>query len=271
MTLSLMFGVWPYLAGLILLAGIALRCWLSSTRFDKSRFDKSRLNKPRFDKPPLDKPRLDKLDRRLAEAATQLAGGRLRRTALVALMLGHLVAVTLPHQLLTWSHGAPFLFLWESVVFAAAGIVLAGMARQVWRQLADAAGSRLTQSADTVFLTLLLAGSLSGLLMAVLHRWAAVWGVLLLTPYVHSVIAGHPSVEQLAQVPFLARIHLFSMISLLAVFPFSRFAILAIGPLQSGAAMLLRFLAAVWTPCRRTFELGVRWASLTLGLSVEEE
>src|SRR5262249_27641726 len=85
--------------------------------------------------------------------------------------------------------------------------------------------------ADTAFLAIIFVALFSGLLMAVSYRWASIWGIVTLRPYVVSLLRGAPAPSFAIEMPFLVRLHIFSSFAALALVPFTRltpFFILAI-------------------------------------------
>src|SRR5256885_13652392 len=94
----------------------------------------------------------------------------------------------------------------------------------MWRHLGHSNRSAITELSDTVFLALLLLGILSGVLPAALYRWGSTWGALTLSPYLVSLVRVKPMAGLASQMPFMVRLHVFSLFAAFAVFPLTRLA-----------------------------------------------
>lgn len=161
------------------------------------------------------------------------------RAAWCLLLSGHLVALALPARVLAWNAHPARLYALEGAAFAIGLGALAAWvvsARRHFGRRAPLAG----ELADSVFLSLLATGLLSGLAIAVVYRWASTWGVATLTPYVLSLPAGAPRKEYLEGLPFLVQLHVFSAPAALAAAPFT-----------TTAGALARRLAETWQRAAR--------------------
>jgi nitrate reductase gamma subunit len=76
-------------------------------------------------------------------------------------------------------------------------------------------------------------GVLSGLLLAVLYRWGSSWGAMILTPYTASLLRGKPAANFILQMPFLVRLHVFSLFAAVAIVPATRLGTAIVGALQA--------------------------------------
>jgi nitrate reductase gamma subunit len=89
-------------------------------------------------------------------------------------------------------------------------------------QLRKPTASLVNELFETVFMAFLLVGAVSGILVAILHRWGSSWGVTILTPYVLSILRAQPAAYLAVQMPFLVRLHIVSAFAALALVPFTR-------------------------------------------------
>ncbi len=80
----------------------------------------------------------------------------------------------------------------------------------------------VTTWADYLVLTLLLAEVLLGMLVAVNHRWGALWSTGTVMPYVKSVFMLQPNVELVGELPALVKAHLVIAFLIFAFAPFTR-------------------------------------------------
>ena len=72
----------------------------------------------------------------------------------------------------------------------------------------------------------------SGLLLAIVERWASSWAALTWPPYVTSVVGLNPDVAIVAQMPYLVRLHVASALALITVLPFTPAIALVFYPLS---------------------------------------
>lgn len=227
-----LFGVWPYVATLILLSGMSVRVLLMRSSSDIGETTKLASCVP------------------LAARLTWYA-------SILGLVLLHLVQLVAPWSIALWNVAPLRLYLLEGVAFLFGLVTLIGFVIVVWRalyrrSLTSAAG----HLADLACFSMLFAGLVSGLLMAVLYRWSSAWGGTTLMPYLLSAFKGDPLVMLVTGMPFLVRLHVVSAFAALAVFPFTQMA-------SRASVVLCAALSLVTTPasgfantCRCT---GERW------------
>ncbi|HEY6350835.1 MAG TPA: respiratory nitrate reductase subunit gamma [Candidatus Angelobacter sp.] len=197
MKLNFLFAIFPYVAPGLLVVGTAVRYLL-------------------LRKHP------EIISAEIKEVKASLAGNRLWQISLVFLVVGHLIALVMPRMLLQWNSSHTRLYLLEGAAFAIGCAALAGWIVVLWRSLSRHGESRLIELSDMALLALLFVGISSGLLMAVLYRWGSTWGAMILTPYLMSVLRGEAAAHFVLQMPFLARLHVFSLFASIAVLPVTR-------------------------------------------------
>jgi nitrate reductase gamma subunit len=168
--------------------------------------------------------------------------GRVGALALVLVLLAHLVALVAPQALVAVSRARLRLYLLEGSGFLVGLAATLAWGRAVLRHL-RAEGPSLAGLADSTLLALVAVALVSGLVTAVLYRWASLWGVATLTPYVRSLGRAQPLGQLAAPMPFSVRVHLVSTFAALAVFPASRLAPAVIAPLHRLAGLVLSWLA----------------------------
>ncbi len=169
----------------------------------------------------------------ISEARAVFATGRLWRVSLLLLIAGHLIAVVLPGAILAWNGNRFRLYLLEGIAFAIGVAALGGWLALMWQNLKRHGGSVLAELSDTALLALLFVGILSGLLLAVLYRWGSSWGAMILTPYTASLLRGKPAANFILQMPFLVRLHVFSLFAAVAIVPATRLGTAIVGALQA--------------------------------------
>ena len=215
---SSVFVLWPYLAFALLLAGTALRTFMMWRHPSELAAQKS-------------------------EAWAAFRGNRLWRLSLLVLLTGHLPALLFPRAILRWNSVPARLYALEAFFFVAGCIAVISGGVVVWKQLGRSNSSLLVSAMDTVFLAFLMVGLVSGLVVAVMYRWASSWGAITMAPYVNSLLRGEPAVDFAAQMPFLARLHVLSSFAAIAVIPFTRLSTVLVGLIYSAATLAARPLA----------------------------
>ena len=181
--------------------------------------------------------------------------GRLGALALGLLLLAHLAALLAPQALVTVTRAHLRLYVLEGSGFLVGFVGLLAWARMMFRHL-RAEGPSLAGVGDSMLLALIALALGSGLVTAILYRWASVWGVATLTPYVRSLGRGRPLGVLASQMPFPVQLHLVSTFAALAVLPFSRLALALIVP----AHRLGRRLAGwLWQPLRAAARHARAW------------
>ena len=172
----------------------------------------------------------------LAEAKTTFAG-RVWWASMLLLLAGHLSGLLFPRAVMSWNASQTRLYLLE----AAAGLVgLAAVLSSlvlILRLIRRPTTSVLTELFETVFLAFLFVGAVSGVLVAIVHRWGSSWGVAILTPYAMSLLRGQPAPELAAQMPFLVRLHLLSAFAAVALVPLTRLATFPVIAMQRSMAL----------------------------------
>jgi nitrate reductase gamma subunit len=214
----ILFRVWPYLALSVLVLGLAAR-WVAQ-----------RVRRP----PPLPSwpppPMI---------AAPGVVGARPRPWGPLAwclLALAHVVGILFPAAVLAWNAVPWRLYALEALGLAVGLSALVACAASARRHLLKGAPVA-AGIADSMFLSLLLLGVLSGLALAVGYRWGSSWSAATLTPYVASLEQGRPQAELVAELPFLIQLHVFAAFAAAAVLPFTSVAGAALAALGRPRAL----------------------------------
>ena len=223
MNRNLLFFAWPYVATSLFLTGIVVRYLLERKNAMAVKEE-------------------------MSEAWAVFRGSRVWRVSVIALLLGHTGALLFPQTLLAWNRIPERLYLLEAFALTAALLTAAGGAMLLWRYLGRSSRSAITELSDTIFISLLLLAILSGLLMAMLYRWASSWGALILAPYIASLLRGKPAAELAVQMPFVVRLHVFSTFAAIAVLPLTRLAAFFVFAINAGVAVLARLISAAGHP-----------------------
>ena len=220
---NLLFFAWPYVASSLFLTGIVVRYLLERKNATAVKGE-------------------------VSEAWAVFRGSRVWRVSVIVLLVGHAGALLFPQTLLAWNRIPERLYLLEAFALTAALLAAAGGAMLLWRYLGRSSRSAITELSDTIFISLLLLAILSGLLMAMLYRWASSWGALILAPYIASLLRGKPAAELAVQMPFVVRLHVFSTFAAIAVLPLTRLAAFFIFAINAGMGLLARLISAAGHP-----------------------
>ncbi len=214
-----LYSSFPYAALGILIVGLLVRYFMA-------------LRKP------------ETISAKAREALELLAGGRLWQGSLALLFAFHLFGLLFPRFILNWNAGRAGLYSLEAFAFLLGLAALIGGLIAAGRNLGRTSPSFIVEISDTVFLALLLTGILSGLLMAVTHRWGSTWGAMILTPYFTSLLERRPEPSPVTGMPFLVRLHVFSSFAALAILPATRLASVPVPAICRVTTLMGRPLAA---------------------------
>jgi nitrate reductase gamma subunit len=240
-----LFAVTPYVAGVSLVAVTLLRYLLARQRGA------------------------------LAGGGASITGGSFRgrrawNIGLGGLAAAHVAILAFPQVVLAWNQSPARLVALEAVFFAFGVAALVGLLHAIASHLGHSALSR-SSLIDTAFLGLLLVAVASGLGLAVLYRWASSWSAVTLTPYVHSVLSLEPRVALVKAMPYLVKLHVFSGLAVLALFPFTRLVRAVLVPLDRAASLVLQPVQRMARGGRRRLEDTVRVLGRRLGWLEEED
>lgn len=167
------------------------------------------------------------LQAELAEAKNAFAG-RIWWIGLFTLLAGHFIGLLFPRAVMSWNANQPRLYLLEAVAGIAGLAFVISSVVLIARHFRKPTISVLTELFEAAFLAFLFVCAVSGLLIAVLHRWGSSWGVTILTPYAMSILRGQPAPVLVAQMPFLVRLHVLSTFAAIALVPLTRLAALPV-------------------------------------------
>lgn len=142
--------------------------------------------------------------------------------ALAATLVGHVVMVAWPAQVLAWNRSANRLLTLELTFFVFGLLALGGLIRIVIRDMRDSARCSPRSLAGTISLALALVAVGSGLAMAIGYRWASSWSSLTVTPWVRSVLRLRPEPQLVDTLPYVVKLHLFAGVALLTLLPLTR-------------------------------------------------
>jgi nitrate reductase gamma subunit len=201
----LLFGVFPYLA-------IALAVVVSIWRYRTNQFSYSSLSS------------------QFLEGRTLFWGSVPWHIGIGSVLIGHLIGIVFPSSVKAFN-GTPIrLFILEGTALALGVLALLGLVLLLIRRGTNDRVLAVTSKMDVLLLVMLLAQVLTGLGIAVFHRWGSFWFVQTAAPYFWSLVTLNPNVTYVASMPLLVKLHAIGAFALVAVFPFSRLVHLASAP-----------------------------------------
>jgi nitrate reductase gamma subunit len=80
----------------------------------------------------------------------------------------------------------------------------------------------VTSTADWVLLSLLTVQAATGVYMALFMRWGSQWYLHTAVPYLHSLLAFHPQVGYVSDVPMVFKLHAAGAFLIIALLPFTK-------------------------------------------------
>jgi nitrate reductase gamma subunit len=193
----LLFVIFPYIAIILAVVGTFYRSW-------KQPFT------------------ISSLSSQLLERKKLYWGSLSFHYGIVLILLGHLLALTLPRGLLLWNSVPIRLYLLEISGLALGLWSLFGLLVLILRRGSEPRVRAVTTPLDWVILLLLLASVISGVVTASVYRFGSSWFTAIFTPYLLSLLSLQPRPELVAPLPWVIQLHALNFFVLLAVFPFSR-------------------------------------------------
>jgi len=150
---------------------------------------------------------------------------------IILILLGHLVAFLLPDTVLAWN-GTPWrLYLLEFSGYLLGLLTLFGLVTLALRRLGGPPLLALTGKLDWIVFATLFVQVISGLWIAVGHRWGSSWFAASMTPYLRSLFTLQPDVQLIAGFPHIVKVHIVSAFLLIGLFPFTRLVHILVAPL----------------------------------------
>ena len=166
------------------------------------------------------------------------------------ILLGHLAALIVPSWFELWN-GAPLrLYLLEITGLALGLWAGLGLLILLYRRLGNPRIRRVTSPMDVVVLATIGVQILSGVVIAIAHRWGSYWGVAVAVPYVRGLLVLQPDPDLIAPLPFFVKTHIVSFFVFLALFPFTRLVHIITLPLQYFFRSWQKVVAMDYRPSR---------------------
>jgi nitrate reductase gamma subunit len=148
----------------------------------------------------------------------------------LAVLGGHVLAFLIPQQVLLWNSDPLRLYAVEVTGLALAIMTLAGLVLAVSRRVASAEARRGMRLFDWVFLLVLFAEVVNGILIALFFPWGSSWYATSLVPYLRSLIRLDPDISYVSSLPFPAKLHVAMAYVLVGLLPFTRLVVPLLAP-----------------------------------------
>lgn len=192
-----LFGVFPYIALAIMIAGLI---W----RYRTNQFSYSSVSS------------------QFLENRQLFWGSAPWHYGIILVLLAHLAGVLFPDGVRA-INGVPVrLYILEGTALALSLLLLVGLLVLILRRGITANVRATTSVMDVVLLIVLLAQIVTGIITAVFFRWGSAWFVQTATPYFWSLFTLSPKVEYMMALPLLTKLHAINFFILVALFPFTR-------------------------------------------------
>ena len=150
---------------------------------------------------------------------------------ILVVLLGHLIGLLIPRQVLLWNARPLRLYVLEITGLAFALLTLVGISAAIHRRLTLKKARMVTSAADWVVLALLLVQVASGIYVAVRHPWGSSWFASSAAPYLRSLFVFNPNISYLATLPWAVKLHIVNAWLLIGAFPFTRLVHVLVAPL----------------------------------------
>ncbi|MEK7353520.1 MAG: respiratory nitrate reductase subunit gamma [Chloroflexota bacterium] len=194
---TFLFGVFPYVATVVMIVGLI---W----RYRTNQFSYSSVSS------------------QFLESRQLFWGSAPWHYGIILVLLAHLVGVVFPEGVKA-VNGAPLrLYILEGTALALSLSLLVGLIVLMSRRVISANVRVTTSVMDVALLVVLLAQVVTGILTAVFYRWGSAWFIQTATPYFWSLFTLSPKVEYMMALPLLSKLHAINFFILVALFPFTR-------------------------------------------------
>lgn len=151
---------------------------------------------------------------------------------ILALLLGHLIGFLIPRSVLWWNSVPARLYVIELGALIFAILALVGLAMALHRRATNTRLKVVTSKMDVLILVLLLLQVITGIWVAVAHRWGSSWFASVMSPYLWSLFQFSPDIGAMREMPLAVKLHVAGAFVIFAVFPFTRLVHMLVLPLH---------------------------------------
>lgn len=141
---------------------------------------------------------------------------------IITVLAGHIVAFLVPREILLWNSRPLRLYILEVTALIFGISALVGLLAIVARRLTDGRVRVVTSRADWILYALLVLQVLTGVYVAVFHRWGSSWFAASAAPYVWSLLKLNPDIAVVKAMPWAVKLHIINAWLVIGFFPFTR-------------------------------------------------
>lgn len=150
---------------------------------------------------------------------------------ILAVLIGHLLGLLIPAQILVWNSRPLRLYVLEVTGLAFALMALVGLVGIIHRRLSLSRPRQVTSVADWILFVLLLIQIAAGIGVALFRPWGSSWFASSAAPYLWSLFKFNPDISYLATMPWSVKIHVINGWLVVGVFPFTRLVHMLVAPI----------------------------------------
>ncbi len=144
------------------------------------------------------------------------------RYTILAVAVGHLLALLVPRGILWWNGHLLRLYILEVSALAFGLLTLASMIGLVTERRRSSNVRVVTSAIDGILYAMLLLQVFIGVCVAVFYPWGSAWFASILSPYVWSIVRLSPDISDVAAMPLLVRTHIVLAFIIFGLLPLSR-------------------------------------------------
>jgi nitrate reductase gamma subunit len=149
---------------------------------------------------------------------------------IVVVLVGHIVAFLLPHQILQWDSQPLRLYILEISALIFGVLTVIGLVGAIARRLTVSKVRVVTNGFDWVVLSLLLVQTISGVYVAIFHPWGSAWFAAAISPYLWSLVRFNPDLGYVSMMPWGVQLHILMAYLIICITPFTRLVHILVAP-----------------------------------------
>jgi nitrate reductase gamma subunit len=149
---------------------------------------------------------------------------------IILVLLGHLIGLLIPRQVLAWNSRPLRLYVLEITALVFGLMALIGLCTAAYRRATSSKVRMMTSTADVIILALLAVQFAAGIYIAVVYPWGSSWYAASAAPYLWSLLTHRPDASYLATMPFAVKLHIVNAWIIVTIFPFTRLVHLLVIP-----------------------------------------
>jgi nitrate reductase gamma subunit len=141
---------------------------------------------------------------------------------ILVIIVGHVIGFLVPRAVLAWNGRPVRLYILEVSALICGMLALVGLVSAVYRRIRHRKIRMVTTTPDWILFGMLIFQIFSGIYVSIFVGWGSSWYAAAATPYLRSLLYFSPDIAFLAEMPWMARLHMINAFLLVAFFPFTR-------------------------------------------------